>query len=225
MTTDSIAKANAQLERQPADADAWYKKGEAHRQSGDIATAISAYNQSLKLKPDFAQACYALAESLEANGKTDLAIKTYGHWLKIIQAGAGKPPMVADANTVHIMERLVAQGEAHMNRGELAEAQAAYEKLLAMNPYSPAGLTNLAAVYFRMRRLEEAEKLLCEVLRIKPGYVTALNILGGCFKDTKRLLPAIAAYKNCIDIDPNFINAWSNLGKCYLVAVRSSNIF
>lgn len=184
--------------------------------AADLENAIATHKRALALKPDDAEACYALAQALETSGKPDIAIKTYDHWLKIIQAGSGKPPMVADEATIREMERLVAQGKAHVKRGELEKAKAAYEKLLLMNPDSPAGLSNLAFVLFYMQRLDEAVKMLLHCLRIKPHYANALNILGGCLKDTKRTLAAIAAYKQCLAIDPNFANAWSNLGKCYL---------
>lgn len=136
MTPDSIAKANAQLERQPTDANAWYKKAEAHRQSGDIATAISAYNQALKLKPDFAEACYALAQALETAGKTDLAIKTYAHWLKIQHTG--------DVTSVQdSAETWIDIGKSYYFQGQYALAIAAYEEASKIQPNNIDLLTEL----------------------------------------------------------------------------------
>jgi len=196
--------------------DSWRQKGDLAAKLGDLAAAVSAYNQALKLAPDFLDACYGLAQALEASGKKELAIKTYEHWLKILQAGKAKPPIAADDKTISAMERWVREGNTCMERNNFEGALAAYGKMFEVNPDSPAALTNMAAALFRLRRLEEAESLLLHTLRVKPGYTTALNILGGCYKDTKRLLQAVAAYRQCVALDPSYIIAWGNLGKCYL---------
>ena len=53
---DALTAVNALLALDPRDADAWFTKGEAHAQAGQLDAAIAAYQQAISFRPDFTRA-------------------------------------------------------------------------------------------------------------------------------------------------------------------------
>lgn len=205
------------METAPESADHWYLQGRLHRQQGDKAAAVGAFNQALKIRPDFADACLGLAGTLEEIGKFELAVKTYEHWLKILQAGV-KKPAAAPPQLLGALNPWIKKGNDCLDRGETENAITAYGKALAIDPDFPPALINTGVALYHLRRLDEAERLLFHVLRVKPGDADALNTLGSCCKERGRLAQAVAAYRQVVAANPRHVFGWLNLGRCFMDA-------
>jgi len=75
--------------------------------------------------------------------------------------------------------------------------------------------TNLAAVYHRKRKFNEAIRELKSAIQANPHYVEAYNRLGNIYTDMGKLGEAYEAYRKAIEIDPFSPDAYNNLGLHY----------
>lgn len=212
---EALGLANTLLEKRPTDPYAWHLKGKAHLALEEGAAAVAAFNQAIKYKPDFEEACLNLGQTLEAAGQREIAVKTFGHWLKIIQAGGGKKPLVVSDALAKEMDALLNKGIKLYEQGETQAAIEMFEKMLAVNPDAPTALVGVAACLHFQHRYLEAEERLMRAIRSRPNYPEALNALGSCFRFTGRFAQSIAAYRQAIDADPNFAMVWPNLARIY----------
>ena len=71
---------------------------------------------------------------------------------------------------------------------------------------------NLALKKHLENKLEEAQDLYDQILKIDPNYVQAYNNLGAIFQNSKEYQKAIKCYEKAIEIIPNYSNAHNNLG-------------
>tara|TARA_B100000787_G_scaffold163299_1_gene144821 strand:- start:2315 stop:3544 length:1230 start_codon:yes stop_codon:yes gene_type:complete len=61
-------------------------------------------------------------------------------------------------------------------------------------------------------KLEEAEKLYCEILKNQPRNIKIHNNLGSIFKRLGKFKDAEKCYKDAIALEPNFVDSYINLG-------------
>ncbi|MGA2032277.1 MAG: tetratricopeptide repeat protein [Thermoguttaceae bacterium] len=71
------------------------------------------------------------------------------------------------------------------------EAGRNFEKALEIKPLYDFGNNNLAVIYIKLNRIDEAEKLLKTAIRINPRYADAFNNLGCLCKNRKRFDEAV----------------------------------
>jgi cytochrome c-type biogenesis protein CcmH/NrfG len=106
-----------------------------------------------------------------------------------------------------------------------ADAVAAFEAALRLNPDAAAVHEKLGVVLLRMPgRTHDAIEHLETALRLKPGSATTRGLLAAAWFDAGRLAAAepsgidatIAAYRRAVDLNPNFAEAHFNLGNALL---------
>ena len=71
---------------------------------------------------------------------------------------------------------------------------------------------NLAIQNHKENKLEEAQNLYDQVLKINPKHSEAINNLGVIFLNLKKYQKALDCFKKVIEINPNYANAHNNLG-------------
>jgi len=114
-------------------------------------------------------------------------------------------------------------GIAYSRTGRAGDAEAAFERALALDPDHPAASANLG-ILFLARALATGEAGLLDraLLRfeqaaaVDPAYVPAFNGMGAAYKRKGDLARAIAAWEKALSIDPDAGNALYNLGVAYL---------
>ena len=102
-------------------------------------------------------------------------------------------------------------GKALARLGRGAEADAAFEKSFELNPERK--LTAHAAELHRDGRLEEAERIYREVIRMNPRNVDAMRMLGRIASALKRKTDAERLLRRAVAIAPDFVGAWLDLGR------------
>lgn len=107
---------------------------------------------------------------------------------------------------------LAEQAAAHLERGDLPQAEAAYRKLLESWPRVAEPHFRLGNVLLRSGRLAEAEASYRAALEIDPDYVKAWYNLGNTLWRQSRRDDAEACYHHAVDVDPDFGDAHINLG-------------
>lgn len=136
--TPAAPKATSQQERALAGARRWIEVGQKALAAGELDRAQAAFESALGLVPDFAPAKDGLAQ--------------------VGQARRARMQQEAD--------RLVAEGQTHLQNGRLEQAEAAFKQALQKVPALPAALKGLERVGARraeLARQKEEERRRAEV--------------------------------------------------------------
>jgi tetratricopeptide (TPR) repeat protein len=127
---------------------------------------------------------FALAASLERSGHWDDAVKEFRALL------AKTPDDAASLNYLGYM---------YADRGvNLDEAREMLVKAVSLDPTSGAYIDSLGWVYFRLGRLELAEKNLTEAVRLSPSDVTVNEHLGDLYQAINERQKAVDAYRKAL---------------------------
>jgi len=100
--------------------------------------------------------------------------------------------------------RNAAMHEAH---GDLAAAEAAYRRVLALNPDHPMALNNLGLVLDQSGRHEEGVSSIEAAIRVKPDFAEALFNLGSLMINQGRLLEAVGPMSEALRLKPDIKEA------------------
>ena len=129
---DAIAPLERAAALEPGNPTHWENLAGRHERAGRFAPAILAWERVLALAPDDrAYPHLALARALREEGRSDEAGP---HFLAAIAIEPGS------------VEARVELGSLHTDRGEFAEAEAAYRGVLALEPGSSWGHAGLACL-------------------------------------------------------------------------------
>jgi len=93
----------------------------------------------------------------------------------------------------------------------IEQAIQAYQKVLELNPEAAGALVNLGTIYYRQRRLVEAETYYREAIDADPNYPLANFNLGNLYDEQGRLDEAFRYYRRSLDLSPNYADAHFNL--------------
>jgi len=107
-------------------------------------------------------------------------------------------------------------GIEHHRAGRLAEAQAAYEQILAAEPNHADGLNLLGLVAHESGRPEAAVESMRRAIASKPTSAMYHHNLGLALSATEQFDEALAAYREALRLDPGYAMAQDNLGAALL---------
>jgi len=99
--------------------------------------------------------------------------------------------------------------------GANAEAEAAYLKVIEIDPRHVAARINLGRLRHVGRSLDEAERLYREALELEPDHPTARFNLGVVLEDRGATSEAIEAYLEAVRLDPRVADVHFNLARLY----------
>jgi tetratricopeptide (TPR) repeat protein len=91
------------------------------------------------------------------------------------------------------------------------QAIEAYQKVLELNPEAAGALVNLGTIYYRQRKLVEAETYYREAIEADPNYPLANFNLGNLYDEQCRLDEALLYYRRSLELSPNYADAHFNL--------------
>jgi len=109
-------------------------------------------------------------------------------------------------------DALVALAKREANAGRLAEAEAAYRKILALRPDFGEACNNLGKVLLDQGKLDEAATQFERALAINPNFPDAYNNLGAALRVQGKLDQAVARLEQAIALKPDYAQACYNLG-------------
>lgn len=124
-------------------------------------------------------------------------------------AVAGEETTVAEVpvEVAEAFDRAVAA----MQRGDSLEAELELEQLVFTHPEYPGPWVNLAILYRRGGRADEAADALTTALGIAPDHAVANNELGVLLREQGDFAAAEAAYRRAIESEPGYALARYNL--------------
>ena len=121
--------------------------------------------------------------------------------------GPGEPPL-PDAETTALLHACMEQHQA----GQLAEARAGLEAILARDPENADALHLLGLVRFGEGHSDEGVALVRRALALAPSFSTAVGNLAAMLRLMARPAEALALLRTSADASPDDPNAARNLG-------------
>ena len=100
----------------------------------------------------------------------------------------------------------------HHQAGHLAEAEALYRQILAVQPQYADALHLLGVIAHQVGQQQAAIELIDKAIALNPGDAAACSNLGEAYRVLGRMDEAIAAYRRALQLNPNQPEALSNLG-------------
>lgn len=199
--------------------------------------AIDRFRQALAIDPSAVMAQIALAEAYTQRYRDRAEAMTLAQAEAVLEAAlpdnAAIPELHAalgevrrlqgryDAATRELLTATQADpsnhifqlrlGDVYAAAGQDADAQAAYERVIALQPRYWAGYLNYAALHYNRGRFDEAARLLEQLLQWTPDNPTALTTLGAVYLGLGRHIDAETVSRRSCALRPNR-TCYVNLG-------------
>jgi len=100
----------------------------------------------------------------------------------------------------------------HHQSGRLAEAEALYRQILAVEPRHADVLNLLGVIAAQVGRHDAAIELIRQAIALAPGIPLFYSNLGEASREAGQLDAAIAAFRQAIALNPGYPEAHNNLG-------------
>jgi tetratricopeptide (TPR) repeat protein len=100
----------------------------------------------------------------------------------------------------------------NVSNGDVVEAELRLKQFVLEYPHFVGAYVNLAILYERDNRHDDAHEALDLALAINPAHAPANNQLGILLRKEGRFAEAEQAYRRAIDADPEYALAHHNLG-------------
>lgn len=222
---EGVAELRRALELRPGYPEAWYNLGVLLRERGELGEAVDAFRRALEIDPDApavhaalavaygrlgraGEAAAALAEAdrldpvRSAAARAGLAL---GLALDLAREGRldeAERELAALVETYPSAEAWYNLGLVRARRGRPAEAEAAYERALALDPDHAPALNNLAIALAAAGDLAAARRHLGRATAADPAYAEAWLNLGVVLDQSGDPAGALAALERAVALDP-----------------------
>ncbi len=110
-----------------------------------------------------------------------------------------------------------------MNSGQVGQAEEFLKKAIAADPYSAELKVELAAIYLRKQKIDNALSLVEKALVVAPDNLPALRLKGGLLYRQGDFTKAAAAYEKALALEPRQQGVYIVLGRLYLDRQRWSD--
>lgn len=190
---------------------AFYNRGIAHAQQGDVAAARLDYEAALALRPRYFEATYNLGLLTLDQGDAAGAVRLFEQAVE----RAGGP---ARARAWFSLGRALAKAQRR------DEALAAYDKAIEYQPAYPLPRYNQAVLHAdegTADALAQADALLDQTLALQPDFAPAWFLRGVLRSRAGNDAGALEAYETAARFDPRFWKARYNAG---VVALRLGRV-
>jgi TolB-like protein/Flp pilus assembly protein TadD/DNA-binding winged helix-turn-helix (wHTH) protein len=175
-----------------------------------INEALDWFNQALAIDPDYAAAyagiCTTYASGFAVTGNPDFIGRAEHSCAAALQRNP-------NLDVVHR-----ALGDLYFSTGQDRNAEAAYERAVAIDPNNVPALSGLADVYYRQQRIELAEETYRRALGLQPGNWLTHNALGWFLFQNGRYEEAAEQYRNLVSLDSTNMLGYSNLGSSLMLS-------
>jgi arylsulfatase A-like enzyme/Tfp pilus assembly protein PilF len=191
---DAIALFTRVIERRPDTADAYISLAHAYWESGQVPQAIATLESALR------------------NGSPDRDVRIrLGLYLAESHIDPARAIKVLEGLPTSDVEALNSLGIAYSDARRFADANAAFRKVLALDPTNGLAYQNLAYTALMQNKLPDAETFARQAIDADPSLAGAYTSLGVVMSQTSRKPDAIVAWKKAVELDPGDLNALYNL--------------
>jgi predicted O-linked N-acetylglucosamine transferase (SPINDLY family) len=176
------------------------EEARAHHSRGDLARAISTYDEVLAANPDLADVWHLKALAEHQSGRLGEAQASVA---RAIAAGGEKPSfLLLEAGVLH-------------DRHDLAAAEDRFAKVVAARPDWVAGHMGLGSVRMDQGRAAEAIESFRAAVTVDATHIRGWNNLGMAFLVLNRIEEAMRAFNYALSLDAGYAMAHFNLARIY----------
>ncbi|MFQ5508135.1 MAG: sulfotransferase [Leptospirillia bacterium] len=168
----------------------------ARHRSGDLAGAARLYGKVLVQQPNHDRCLYLMGTLQVQSGRPDRA-------LPLLTRAAQRNPQAAE-----VQDRL---GSALRGLGDMAGAEAAHRRAVALEPRNGTFHNNLGVVLQELGRAADAAECFQAAVRLLPDFVSAHSNLGAALKEMRVTDKAVEHFKRAMELDPAQLGALINL--------------
>ena len=156
----SIEELTQAIELDPADANAYYYRGQAYHTKDNYDKAIADYTESIKLNPK-------LAKAYNNRGVAHIRKSGYDQAIKDLNKAIQLNPKLAKAYNN--------RGTAYRRKGDYDKAIADYTESIKLNPKLAKAYNNRGAAHSRQGDYDQAIKDLNKAIQLNPKSAKAYN--------------------------------------------------
>lgn len=140
--------------------------------------------------------------------KRSIALTVIGTAAAAAGIGAGDIPQ-ADVQDIR---QSIKKGNKHVRRGEYADAEKIFDRLVKSHPQNSEAKLSLAFVYLKQRRIRDAYNLSYAVAKAEPENSYAFAVLGATLLSAGRFPEARTIFTNALWLDRKEALAWAGHG-------------
>jgi len=118
-------------------------------------------------------------------------------------------------DSFEIAKNLFLNGLKHLQNQEFQAAENSFLKSLEFVPGRASTLNNLAATQIKLKKFDEAEKNLRQVINVDENSIDLWLNLGTICLERGQLTQAISYLERCINLDPHHLLGWKLIAQSH----------
>ncbi|MEM1169893.1 MAG: tetratricopeptide repeat protein [Cyanobacteria bacterium P01_H01_bin.35] len=181
-------------------AENYFNTANQLKDSGQLYTAMIAYQKALSIKPDYVEAYKKLAEVYLMQGSFDAAISACKEAVKI------QP---------HFASAYLTLGNIFQSHNLFEQAINTYYQALKIQPNFAEVYANIGSVYYKQREFNLAILNYQKALEINPDLASVQLMLGNVFAQIGEFDRAVYCYQNLLQIQPEDPKAYFKLAEVF----------
>jgi len=236
-TDRAISDFSEAIKSNPANAKAYYNRGNVYQRKGYNDKAIADYNKSIAINPGLAEVYIKRGITFRRKGRYDKAISDYckaieldpdiakAYYNRGVAYYIGKAEYekaVSDfSRAIEISPgyavAYINRGAAYHNKGQFDQAISDFDKAIEINPKDAKAYNNRGHAYFYKEQFDRAISDYNKTIAIDPGYADAYFGRGIAYLRTGQYDMAIFSFNKCLVINPENAKGYYHRGLTFFV--------
>ena len=190
-----------------------YLLGAVYFDKGDMAAAITHFQNCLKVDPNYEPAKEKLIQAYQKTGQSNQATRLIEQRVKSQQSHRSLRQSAESYNRL---------GTLHYQQGDMDKAIAAFENALKRSPHHKTAKQNLNQLYrqkafnaLKRRAFDEGTTYFQKAIRLNPEDATTYRVMGDGYALVSEFSQAITHYQKALELAPDDAEIQKNLALTY----------
>ena len=186
-----------------------YLLGAVYFDKGDMASAITNFQNCLKVDPNYEPAKEKLIQAYQKTGQSSQATRLVEQRVKNLQGHRSLRDSAESYNRL---------GALHYQQGDMDKAIEAFENALKRSPHHKTAKQNLNQLYrqkafnaLKRRAFDEGTAYFQKAIRLDPMNATTYRVIGDGYALASEFSKAITHYQKALELAPDDVETRKNL--------------